>query len=138
MTNTVLSIALVAGVAALGLAVFYTRAVLATSQGNERMVELATAIREGAMAFIRREYTWVAVFVAGMAVLIFVFLEWGRPWGAVAYVAGAALSAGAGFVGMRIATAANARTTEAARTGGISAALSVAIRVGTVMGYTVA
>ena len=138
MTNTVLSIALVAGVAALGLAVFYTRAVLATSQGNERMVELAAAIREGAMAFIRREYTWVAVFVAAMAVLIFIFLEWGRPWGAIAYIAGAALSAGAGFVGMRIATAANARTTEAARTGGISAALPVAFRGGAVMGFTVA
>jgi K(+)-stimulated pyrophosphate-energized sodium pump len=138
MTNTVLSIALVAGVAALGLAVFYTRAVLATSQGNERMVELATAIREGAMAFIRREYTWVAVFVAGMALLIFIFLEWGRPWGAIAYIVGAALSAGAGFVGMRIATAANARTTEAARTGGISAALPVAFRGGAVMGFTVA
>ena len=53
MTNTVLSIALVAGVAALGLAVYYTRAVLATSQGTERMVEIAAAIREGAMAFSR-------------------------------------------------------------------------------------
>ena len=138
MTNTVLSIALVAGVAALGLAVFYTRAVLATSQGNERMVEIATAIREGAMAFIRREYTWVAAFVAGMAVLIFIFLEWGRPWGAIAYVVGAVLSAGAGYVGMRIATAANARTTEAARTGGIPAALPIAFRGGAVMGFTVA
>ncbi|MEX1006175.1 MAG: sodium-translocating pyrophosphatase [Acidimicrobiia bacterium] len=138
MTNTVLSIALVAGVAALGLAVFYTRAVLATSQGNERMVEIAAAIREGAMAFIRREYTWVAAFVAGMAVLIFIFLEWGRPWGAIAYVAGAVLSAGAGFVGMRIATSANSRTTEAARTGGIPAALPIAFRGGAVMGFTVA
>jgi K(+)-stimulated pyrophosphate-energized sodium pump len=125
MTNTVLSVALVycppllAGVAALGLAVFYTRAVLATSQGNERMVEIAAAIREGAMAFIRREYTWVSVFVAAMAVLIFVFLEWGRPWGAIAYVGRSRALRGAGFVGMRIATAANARTTEAARTGGI-------------------
>ena len=52
MTNTVLSIALVSGVAALALAVYYTRVVLAMPQGNERMVELATAIREGAMAFI--------------------------------------------------------------------------------------
>ncbi|MEX2655612.1 MAG: sodium-translocating pyrophosphatase [Acidimicrobiia bacterium] len=138
MTNTVLSVALVAGVAALGLAVFYTRAVLATSQGNERMVEIAAAIREGAMAFIRREYTWVAAFVAGMAVLIYIFLEWGRPWGAIAYVAGAVLSAGAGFVGMRIATAANSRTTEAARTGGIPAALPIAFRGGAVMGFTVA
>ena len=138
MTNTVLSVALVAGVAALVLAVYYTRAVLATSQGNERMVELAGAIREGAMAFIRREYTWVAAFVAVLSVLIFAFLDWGRPWGAIAYILGAGLSALAGFVGMRIATAANARTTEAARTGGIPAALPIAFRGGAVMGFTVA
>ena len=138
MTNTVLSIALVAGVAALGLAVFYTRAVLATPQGSERMVEIATAIREGAMAFIRREYTWVAAFVAILSALIFVFLDWGRPWGAIAYIFGAGLSALAGFIGMRIATAANARTTEAARLGGIPQALPVAFRGGAVMGFTVA
>ncbi|HEY5684057.1 MAG TPA: sodium-translocating pyrophosphatase [Acidimicrobiia bacterium] len=137
-STTVLSIALVAGVAALLLAVYYTRAVLATSQGNERMVELAAAIREGAMAFIRREYTWVSAFVVVMAVLIFSFLDWGRPWGAVAYIFGAVLSGGAGFVGMRIATAANARTTEAARVGGVQAALPLAFRGGAVMGFTVA
>jgi K(+)-stimulated pyrophosphate-energized sodium pump len=138
MTDTILYIALVAGVAALILAVYYTRAVLAAPQGNERMIELASAIRAGAMAFLRREYTWVSVFVVVMAVLIAVLLEWGRPWGAIAYVFGAVLSALAGFVGMRIATAANARTTEAARQGGIPAALPVAFRGGAVMGFTVA
>jgi K(+)-stimulated pyrophosphate-energized sodium pump len=138
MTDTILYFALVAGVLALVLAVYYTRAVLAAPQGNERMVELSTAIRAGAMAFLKREYTWVSVFVVVMAVLIAVLLEWGRPWGSVAYVFGAVLSALAGFVGMRIATAANARTTEAARTGGITAALPVAFRGGAVMGFTVA
>ncbi len=120
MTDTILYIALVAGGLALLLAVYYTRIVLAAPQGNERMVELSTAIREGAMAFLKREYTWVSVFVVVMAVLIAVLLDWGAPWGAVAYVFGAVLSALAGFVGMRIATAANARTTEAARQGGIA------------------
>jgi|FLYL01.1.fsa_nt_gi K(+)-stimulated pyrophosphate-energized sodium pump len=138
MSTTVLSIALIAGVAALVLAVVYARMVLAAPQGNERMVEIASAIREGAMAFLRREYAWVSVFVVVMAVLIFAFLDWGRPWGALAYVFGASLSGAAGFVGMRIATAANARTTEAARRGGISAALPVAFRGGAVMGFTVA
>ncbi len=138
MLNTILAIALISGVAALVLAVYYTRVVLATDRGNPRMVELSDAIREGAMAFIRREYLWVAAFVAFMAVLIAVFLEWGRPWGAIAYIFGALLSGGAGFVGMRIATAANSRTTEAARTGGIAAALPVAFRGGAVMGFTVA
>ena len=70
--------------------------------------------------------------------LILIFLDYGRPWGAIAYVFGAVLSALAGFIGMRIATAANARTTEAARTGGIKAALPLAFRGGAVMGFTVA
>jgi K(+)-stimulated pyrophosphate-energized sodium pump len=138
MTDTILYIALGAGALALLLAVYFTRSVLAAPAGNERMVELATAIRTGAMAFLKREYTWVSVFVVVMAVLIATLLDWGRPWGAVAYVFGAALSALAGFVGMRIATAANSRTTEAARTGGIPAALPVAFRGGAVMGFTVA
>ena len=137
MTDTLLYVALVAGLAALALAVFYARAVLATPQGNERMVELASAIREGAMAFLRREYTWVAAFVVVMAVLIALLLDDG-VLRAVAYVFGAIFSATAGFVGMRIATAANARTTEAARIGGIPGALPVAFRGGAVMGFTVA
>jgi len=138
MSDTILYIALAAGGAALLLAVYYARVVLAAPQGNERMVELSLAIRQGSMAFLRREYIWVSVFVAVMAVLIAVFLDWGRPWGAIAYVFGAVLSGLAGFVGMRIATQANSRTTEAARTGGISAALPIAFRGGAVMGFTVA
>ncbi len=138
MTDTILYIALIAGVLALVLAVYYTRMVMAAPQGNDRMVELSTAIRDGAMAFLRREYTWVAVFVVVMAVLIATLLDWGAPWGALAYIFGAILSALAGYVGMRIATAANSRTTEAARQGGIPAALPVAFRGGAVMGFTVA
>ncbi|GMQ92671.1 MAG: sodium-translocating pyrophosphatase [Acidimicrobiia bacterium] len=133
-----LYLAMVMGVAALILAVIYSRQVLALSPGNDRMVELMGAIREGSMAFMRREYAAIAVFVAVMATLIFVMLDWGRPWGAVAYVFGALLSASAGFVGMRVATAANARTAEAARQGGTAQALPVAFRGGAVMGFTVA
>jgi K(+)-stimulated pyrophosphate-energized sodium pump len=138
MTDTILYIALAAGVLGLVLAVYYARAVMAAPQGNERMIELSAAIRDGAMAFLRREYTWVSVFVVVMAILIAVLLDWGRPWGAVAYVFGAGLSALAGYVGMRIATAANARTTEAARQGGVQRALPIAFRGGAVMGFTVA
>ncbi len=137
MSNTVLTLALVSGAAAIVLAMLFTRTVNAASQGNERMVELAAAIREGAMAFLRREYTWVSVFVVAMALLIGSMLEDG-PLRALAYVVGALLSAGAGFVGMRIATAANARTAEAAREGGVQKALPLAFRGGAVMGFTVA
>ncbi|MDH4118070.1 MAG: sodium-translocating pyrophosphatase [Acidimicrobiia bacterium] len=137
MSNTVLTLALVAGVAAIVLAMVFTRTVNAASQGNERMIQLASAIREGAMAFLKREYTWVSVFVLAMAILIAALLEDG-PLRAMAYVVGAVLSAGAGFVGMRIATAANARTAEAAREGGVQKALPLAFRGGAVMGFTVA
>jgi K(+)-stimulated pyrophosphate-energized sodium pump len=133
-----LYIAVAAGVAGLLLALVFSRQVMAAPQGNDRMKELSAAIREGSMAFLKREYTWVAAFVALMAVLIFVLLDYGRPWGAIAYVFGAALSALAGFIGMRIATAANARTTEAARIGGVRQALPLAFRGGAVMGFTVA
>jgi K(+)-stimulated pyrophosphate-energized sodium pump len=137
MTDLSLYVALFAGLAALALAVFYARGVLAAPQGNEKMVELSSAIRDGAMAFMRREYTWIAVFVAAMAILIGVLLDDGLLR-SLAYVSGAVLSGAAGLVGMRIATAANARTTEAARSGGISGALPIAFRGGAVMGFTVA
>ena len=138
MSYTVTAAALAAGAAAIVLAVYYARVVLAADRGNARMQELSAAIREGSDAFMRREYTWVAVFVAAMAVLIAVVLPWGAPWGFIAYVFGALLSAGAGFAGMRIATAANSRTAEAARRGGVKQALPVAFRGGAVMGFSVA
>ena len=128
-------LAIVAGLAALGLAFVFAKQVNAAPQGNDRMVELAAAIREGAMAFLKRELRWVSVFVAVLAILIASLLDWHR---AVAFLIGAALSFGAGFIGMRIATAANSRTTEAARLGGIVQALPVAFRGGAVMGFTVA
>ncbi len=131
-------LALVAGLAALVLAYFYANQVIAAPQGSDRMKEISAAISDGANAFLRREYTWVAAFVVILAILISVLLDWGWPWGALAYIFGAALSALAGFVGMRVATAANARTTEAARLGGVEKALPLAFRGGAVMGFTVA
>ncbi|MEN8234061.1 MAG: sodium-translocating pyrophosphatase [Actinomycetota bacterium] len=132
-----LYIAAAMGIAALVLAYVYARQVNAADPGSDRMVELMGAIRQGAMAFLKREYRAIAIFVAILAVLI-LFLPWGRPWGAIAYVFGAVLSATAGFIGMRIATAANARTAEAARRGGTAEALPIAFRGGAVMGFTVA
>jgi len=130
--------AVVMGLAALALAYFYARQVMSADPGSDRMVELMGAIRQGAMAFLKREYRAIAIFVVIMAVLIVSFLPWGRPWGAIAYVFGAVLSASAGYIGMRIATAANARTAEGARRGGIAEALLIAFRGGAVMGFTVA
>ena len=138
MSDLILYAALGAGLAALLLAVVYARAVLSAPRGNQRMVALSDAIRQGAMAFLRREYIWVAAFVVVIATLIAVLLDWGRPWGVIAYIFGAALSAAAGYFGMRMATEANSRTAEAARTGGVVAALPLAFRGGAVMGFSVA
>ena len=127
----------VSAVAGLLVAAFFARQVTSADPGNDRMRELMEAIREGAMAFLRRQYRVLAMFVAVVALLIFAIPEY-RLLGAMAYLSGAVASAGAGFVGMRIATSANARTAEAARTGGVHAALPLAFRGGAVMGFSVA
>lgn len=130
-------LAVASAIAGLLLAATYYRFVEKADPGNDKMVQLMTAIQDGARAFLRREYTWVAGFVAIMAVLILTFLDYGRPWGAIAYVSGACLSALAGFIGMKVATMANARTTNAAQEGP-QKALPLAFRGGAVMGFSVA
>src|SRR6056300_210003 len=129
---------MLAAAAGLMLAAFYANKVLSIKVTDSRVEELSSAIRQGSMAFLKRMYSWISVFVVILAVLISSLTEWGYPWGSVAFVAGALLSSLAGFVGMRIATAANGRTTEAARDGGTLKALPVAFRGGAVMGFTVA
>ncbi len=129
---------MIAAAAGLVLAAFYANKVLSIKVTDSRVEELSTAIRQGSMAFLKRMYSWISVFVVILAVLISTLTEWGYPWGSVAFIAGALLSSLAGFVGMRIATAANGRTTEAARDGGTLKALPVAFRGGAVMGFTVA
>jgi K(+)-stimulated pyrophosphate-energized sodium pump len=129
---------MIAAAAGLVLAAFYANKVLSIKVTDSRVEELSSAIRQGSMAFLKRMYSWISVFVVILAILISTLTEWGYPWGSVAFIAGALLSSLAGFVGMRIATAANGRTTEAARDGGTLKALPVAFRGGAVMGFTVA
>ena len=128
-------IALVSALAALVLAAFFYKDVQAAPPGNERMVSLMNQIQAGARAFLRQEYTWVAGFVVVMAVLIPVIT--GVTLSFLSYLLGAALSGGAGYVGMTVATMANARTTNAAIEGP-SKALPLAFRGGAVMGFSVA
>ena len=127
-------LAALSALAGLGLAGYYYTWVKKASPGNERMVFLMTEIQKGARAFLKKEYQWVSVFVVAMAVLLAIVID---PLAAVAYVLGACLSAGAGYVGMTVATMANARTTEAAKQGP-ARALPVAFRGGAVMGFSVA
>ena len=120
---------------ALVLAFFYFRVVKAAPPGNARMVDLMNEIQAGARAFLKQEYSWVAGFVVTMAILIPVVT--GVELTFVSYILGAVLSAGAGYVGMTVATMANARTTQAA-TEGPAKALPLAFRGGAVMGFSVA
>ncbi len=115
------------------------------SSGNERMAELSTFIREGAMAFLAREYKIIVIFVIIVAILLTALgfipsLQGidGVGWsGAICFIVGALFSGLAGFIGMKSATAANAKTAEAARTGGMPSALHVAFNGGSVLGISV-
>ncbi|NLC10645.1 MAG: sodium-translocating pyrophosphatase [Firmicutes bacterium] len=102
--------------------------------GTEKMIEIAGAIQEGAMAFLRREYSTLAVFVVVLAIVVAVLIH---PYAAISFVVGAVFSAAAGFVGMQVATQANVRTANAARKG-VNEALTVAFSSGSVMGMMVA
>ncbi len=126
---------------ALALAYAFVRAQWVGKQdvGTERMAEIANDIAEGAQAFLRREYRVLSVFVVAVAALL-AFANMGRadssPLIALSFIVGAFCSALAGFIGMRVATKANVRTTNAARTG-LGQALNVAFAGGLVMGLSV-
>ena len=134
-------IAIVAGGIALLFAVAMAVRVLTADQGNQRMQEIGDAIREGANAFLRREYLALVPFVIVVAGVLGVLIDWHTlddnvPKTAIAYLAGTVCSASAGFIGMYVAVRANVRTTAAAMHG-LNPALRVAFSSGTVMGITV-
>ena len=125
----------VVGGAGLVAALAVYRYVVRQPAGTGVMTELADQIHDGAMTFLRREYTVLAVFVAVVALLL--FLAIGQA-SALAYVAGAASSVLAGFFGMKAATRANVRTSAAANDEGQGKALRIAFFGGAVMGLSVA
>jgi len=123
----------------IGIVALVVAAVLASwiskqSTGNERMTELAGFIHEGAMAFLKREYRTMIIVVAILTVVLGFGISWVT---AGLYVFGAVFSVLAGFFGMQVATRGNVRTTNAAKEGGMKAALKVAFRSGAVMGLCV-
>ena len=107
--------------------------VLKQDQGNQTMINIAVAIQEGSMAFLKREYTYLAGFVIIVTIIVAVLVE---TQTAVAYVLGALVSAGTGYLGMMVATRANVRTAAAAQKG-LNPALQVAFSSGAVMGLSV-
>ena len=128
-----------AGVAALLFAAFKASWVKSQDPGDEKMVAIAGHIQEGAMAFLKREYSVLAIFVVIVAILLAVgnaSLEGSHWLIGVSFTLGAVASGLAGFIGMKIATLANVRTTNAARNS-LNKALEVAFSGGAVMGMVV-
>ena len=121
------------GAVAVLFAVLLTAAVLRQPAGSQRMIEIASAIQEGAAAYLNRQYTVIAVIGIVVAIIIGVTLG---PVTAVLYLIGAACSATAGYVGMNVSVRANMRTAEAARNG-LGKALATAFRGGAVTGFMV-
>ncbi len=104
-------------------------------EGTDRMKEIAGYIREGAMAFLRREYKTMIIVIAVLFLLIGLGL---KSWTtACLYLSGALLSVLAGYFGMKVATLGNVRTANAARESGMNKALKIAFRSGAVMGLCV-
>ena len=125
----------VAAVLALLFAAYLATKVSKEDVGTDRMKEIADAIAEGARAFLMAEYKILVIFVA----VLFVLIGFGISWvTAVCFVVGALFSTIAGYCGMTVATKANVRTANAARTSGMNKALSIAFSGGAVMGMCVA
>ena len=146
----ILYLALAAAVIGLGFALITARQLMSEDEGDETMRSIGVSIQEGAAAFLQREYTFLAVFVVIVTLVLAVFIDFDAldklpesggeltdlPRTAIAYLLGAIASATAGYVGMYVAVRANVRTAAKARTG-LNPALRVAFSSGSVMGVTV-
>jgi K(+)-stimulated pyrophosphate-energized sodium pump len=140
MESTILYLIPALGIFGLVVMAFKSSWVSKQATGDDNMVELAGYIAEGAMAFLKAEWKVLTYFAVIAAVLLGwsgTLVETSSPVIAISFIIGAVLSATAGYLGMNIATKANVRTTQAARTD-LKSALKVAFTGGTVMGLGVA
>jgi len=128
-------VAAICGAIGLGIAGFMASYVLRQDQGSERIREISAAIKEGALAFLGREYRILAIFVVVVAIVLGVVPQLGG-WVSLVFVCGAIASALAGFIGMNMAIRANSRTASAAQKS-LNDGLKVSFRAGAVMGMCV-
>ncbi len=126
---------LLIGLLGFGYALYLYAGILRLDAGSEKMREISASIQEGAMAFLKRQYTALIIFMVIVFAAIAVFVD---VRVAVAYVFGGSFSMLAGFVGMRAATSANVRTASAAAANNQGKALGIAFKGGAVMGMAVA
>ena len=122
------------GVLAIVFAIWATYSVLQADAGSDRMQEIAAAVREGAQAYLRRQYSTIAVVGVVIFVIVGYFLGW---LVGVGFAVGAILSGSAGFIGMNISVRANVRTAQAA-IGSLAGGLELAFRAGAITGLLVA
>ena len=132
--NVLAIIAVASAIIGLAVAVGLASWIGKAEEGTDRMKEIAGYIREGAMAFLAREYKTMVIVIVVLFLLIGFFIDWITG---ILYVCGALLSVLAGFFGMKVATLGNVRTANAAKDSGMNMALKIAFRSGAVMGLAV-
>ena len=135
---SLLILAPICSILALAFAGYLAYKVLKEDEGTEQMKKIAHAIRKGADAYLKRQYTGVALFFVVMFVILGILVAFGflTPFVPFAFISGGFFSGLSGFIGMKIATRANVRTTHAAGKS-LNSALKVAFSSGAVMGLTV-
>src|SRR5208337_3828144 len=131
---TALWIIVLCGALAVAFAVWATQSVMAADAGSERMQEISAAVREGAQAYLKRQYTTIGAVGVVIFLLVGYFLGW---LVAVGFLIGAVLSGAAGFIGMNVSVRANVRTAQAA-IGSLAGGLELAFKSGAITGLLVA
>ena len=138
MVDSLFLLAPIGSILALLFALYQARKIYKFSEGNELMRKISAAVRSGANAYLKRQYTGVALFFIVMFVILGVMAMTGflTPFVPFAFITGGFFSGLSGFIGMKIATASNARTAQASSEG-LNRGLQVAFSSGAVMGFTV-